>query len=90
MTEKVDVNGADRHPVYAELVRTPDQTGAAGDSSVASCVSTGPPSAVSAASRRACSLTSGSRSDTRPRICKWIGPATSQPSACKANGFATC
>ena len=31
MTEKVDVNGADRHPVYAELVRTPDQSGAAGD-----------------------------------------------------------
>src|SRR6476620_6043919 len=30
MTEKVDVNGADRHPVYAELVRTPDQSGAAG------------------------------------------------------------
>ncbi len=31
MTEKVDVNGADRHPVFAELVRTPDQSGAAGD-----------------------------------------------------------
>ena len=31
MTEKVDVNGADRHPVYAELVRTPDQSGVAGD-----------------------------------------------------------
>ncbi len=31
MTEKVDVNGADRHPVFAELVRTSDQSGAAGD-----------------------------------------------------------
>ena len=31
MTEKVDVNGAGRHPVFAELVRTPDQSGAAGD-----------------------------------------------------------
>ncbi|HVW40713.1 MAG TPA: glutathione peroxidase [Amycolatopsis sp.] len=29
--EKIDVNGAGRHPVYAELVRTPDATGEAGD-----------------------------------------------------------
>ncbi len=31
MTEKVDVNGDDRHPVYAGLVGTPDETGEAGD-----------------------------------------------------------
>ena len=31
MTEKVDVNGADRHPVYDELVRVADQDGRAGD-----------------------------------------------------------
>lgn len=31
MTGKVDVNGADRHPLYAALVGTPDAEGAAGD-----------------------------------------------------------
>lgn len=31
MTGKVDVNGEDRHPVYAELVSTPDEQGEAGD-----------------------------------------------------------
>ena len=31
MTEKVEVNGDGRHPVYTELVRTPDETGEAGD-----------------------------------------------------------
>jgi glutathione peroxidase len=29
--EKIDVNGPDRHPLYAELTRTPDTEGAAGD-----------------------------------------------------------
>jgi glutathione peroxidase len=29
--EKIDVNGDGRHPLYAELTRTPDPTGAAGD-----------------------------------------------------------
>jgi glutathione peroxidase len=28
---KTDVNGADRHPLYAELTKTPDATGEAGD-----------------------------------------------------------
>jgi glutathione peroxidase len=31
MTEKVEVKGEDRHPVYDELVRTPNETGEAGD-----------------------------------------------------------
>ena len=31
MTEKVDVNGPDRHPVYAELVQAPDESGKSGD-----------------------------------------------------------
>lgn len=31
MTEKIDVNGEDRHPVYAELVDTPDEEGRTGD-----------------------------------------------------------
>jgi glutathione peroxidase len=31
MTEKIDVNGEGRHPVYAELVTTPDEKGVAGD-----------------------------------------------------------
>ncbi|MTD57838.1 glutathione peroxidase [Amycolatopsis pithecellobii] len=31
MFEKIDVNGPDRHPLYAELVQTPDAEGAAGD-----------------------------------------------------------
>ncbi|MGI8756431.1 MAG: glutathione peroxidase [Acidimicrobiales bacterium] len=31
MFEKVDVNGADRHPLYAELTETPDAEGTAGD-----------------------------------------------------------
>ena len=31
MTEKVEVNGDDRHPVYEELVGTPNETGEAGD-----------------------------------------------------------
>ena len=31
MTEKIDVNGADRHPVYDELVQVPDSDGRTGD-----------------------------------------------------------
>jgi len=31
LTEKVDVNGPDRHPLYQELVTTPDADGEAGD-----------------------------------------------------------
>jgi glutathione peroxidase len=31
MTEKIEVNGEDRHPVYAALTRTPDEKGEAGD-----------------------------------------------------------
>jgi glutathione peroxidase len=31
MTEKVEVNGPNRHPVYQVLTETPDETGAAGD-----------------------------------------------------------
>jgi len=31
MTEKLDVNGPDAHPLYAQLTETPDATGAAGD-----------------------------------------------------------
>src|SRR6266581_5750271 len=31
MTEKVEVNGAARHPLYARLTATPDATGQAGD-----------------------------------------------------------
>ncbi|MEO5710599.1 MAG: glutathione peroxidase [Nocardioidaceae bacterium] len=31
MTEKVDVNGAERHPVYDELVQVADQSGKQGD-----------------------------------------------------------
>ena len=31
MSEKIDVNGEDRHPVYAELVQTPDESGSVGD-----------------------------------------------------------
>jgi glutathione peroxidase len=31
MTEKLDVNGASRHPLYAELTATPDADGKAGD-----------------------------------------------------------
>jgi glutathione peroxidase len=31
MTEKVEVNGPDRHPVYEELVQTPDESGRTGD-----------------------------------------------------------
>jgi glutathione peroxidase len=31
MFAKIDVNGPDRHPLYAELVETPDAEGAAGD-----------------------------------------------------------
>lgn len=31
LTEKVDVNGADRHPLYAELVDAPDADGYTGD-----------------------------------------------------------
>jgi glutathione peroxidase len=29
--EKIDVNGPDRHPIYAELTEVPDADGAAGD-----------------------------------------------------------
>ena len=31
MFEKIDVNGPDRHPIYAELTATPDAEGEAGD-----------------------------------------------------------
>ena len=31
MMAKIDVNGGDRHPLYAELVTTPDGDGVAGD-----------------------------------------------------------
>ncbi|MFB9833752.1 glutathione peroxidase [Actinoallomurus acaciae] len=31
MTEKVEVNGSGRHPLYAELVATPDASGHTGD-----------------------------------------------------------
>lgn len=31
MLAKTDVNGADRHPLYAELTKTPDDSGEAGD-----------------------------------------------------------
>jgi glutathione peroxidase len=31
MTEKVDVNGQRRHPIYTELAAVPDDSGAAGD-----------------------------------------------------------
>ncbi|MGZ6741123.1 MAG: glutathione peroxidase, partial [Nocardioides sp.] len=31
LTEKVDVNGEERHPVYDELVRVPNEKGEAGD-----------------------------------------------------------
>ena len=31
MTDKVDVNGEDRHPLFAELVNHPDQEGRVGD-----------------------------------------------------------
>jgi glutathione peroxidase len=31
LMEKIDVNGDDRHPIYAELTQTPDAEGNAGD-----------------------------------------------------------
>lgn len=31
MSEKIEVNGEGRHPIYRTLVQTPDQTGRAGD-----------------------------------------------------------
>ena len=31
MTEKVDVNGDERHPLFADLVGTPNENGEAGD-----------------------------------------------------------
>src|SRR5882757_6459390 len=31
LLEKTEVNGPDRHPLYAELTQTPDAAGAAGD-----------------------------------------------------------
>lgn len=31
MTEKIEVNGAARHPIYADLVKVPDAKGEAGD-----------------------------------------------------------
>ena len=31
LTEKIEVNGADRHPLYERLVRTPDERGRTGD-----------------------------------------------------------
>ena len=31
MTEKIEVNGEDRHPIYAELTSAPNEQGEAGD-----------------------------------------------------------
>ncbi len=31
MSEKIEVNGDDRHPIYQALVDTPDETGKVGD-----------------------------------------------------------
>ncbi|WP_235734629.1 glutathione peroxidase [Nocardioides alcanivorans] len=31
MTEKIEVNGDNRHPIYAELVKTPNESSEAGD-----------------------------------------------------------
>ncbi|MGB0099465.1 MAG: glutathione peroxidase [Nocardioides sp.] len=31
MTEKIEVNGANRHPIYRDLVETPNEKGEAGD-----------------------------------------------------------
>lgn len=31
LTEKIEVNGEDRHPIYEELVKTPNEAGEAGD-----------------------------------------------------------
>ncbi len=31
MTEKIEVNGDDRHEIYASLVQTPNEEGEAGD-----------------------------------------------------------
>jgi glutathione peroxidase len=31
LLEKTEVNGAERHPLYAELTKTPDDDGVAGD-----------------------------------------------------------
>jgi glutathione peroxidase len=31
MTEKIEVNGEDRHPIYQELVKAPNEKGEAGD-----------------------------------------------------------
>jgi glutathione peroxidase len=31
MTEKIDVNGEDRHPIYADLVGAPNEKGTSGD-----------------------------------------------------------
>lgn len=31
LTEKIEVNGEDRHPIYAELTPTPNESGEAGD-----------------------------------------------------------
>jgi glutathione peroxidase len=31
MTEKLEVNGEDRHAIYQELVETPNESGEAGD-----------------------------------------------------------
>lgn len=31
LTEKIEVNGEGRHPIYTELVQTPDETGKDGD-----------------------------------------------------------
>jgi glutathione peroxidase len=31
MTEKIEVNGEERHPIYADLVGTPNESGKAGD-----------------------------------------------------------
>jgi glutathione peroxidase len=31
LTEKIDVNGYERHPLYKELVATPDEEGYSGD-----------------------------------------------------------
>ena len=31
MTEKIEVNGEDRHPLYQQLVETPNESGETGD-----------------------------------------------------------
>ena len=45
MSEKIDVNGDDRHEVYPALVDTPDETGKSGDMRGTSRSSSSPPTA---------------------------------------------